>query len=168
MQLILTPPSSITICHLRLLPTMLCPVTELWQPGGVLQPGPPASVTLAPSVSGNKNTWMSSPLVMAVSSPFQQLLLPLISHVPHPPPLISAYRGHDRPKHTRTRHRMAHRARFWQQSEGNQFTLFSSPPDRSESSSSCAPQHLVRMTRGSDPSKEGNRLLGDSPTLALK
>lgn len=39
LQLILTLPSSITVYHRRLLPTIPCPMTELWQPGGVLQPG---------------------------------------------------------------------------------------------------------------------------------
>lgn len=64
-----------------LLPTAPRPMTELWRPGGGgggggLQAGPPASVTLAPSPCRNKNTWMSGPLVLAVSWPLSTAFNP--------------------------------------------------------------------------------------------
>jgi len=159
LQLILTPPSYITVCSLFLLPAGPCPMTELWQPGGVLQCGPLASVTLAPSAS--RNTWVSSPLVLAVSSPFQQLLLHLISHVP----LSPHTEGHDRPKHTYSTQDGTPSA-FWQQRAINSqpslsVTFFTTLPDRSESTSSCFP---VKLTRRSDTSQGCNRFSGDLPT----
>ena len=81
LQLISTPPSSSNGYH-HLLHLLAISLLSGWalpaRPRGVggLQPGPPASVTLAPSLPRNENTWVSSPLVRAVSSPFQQLFAP--------------------------------------------------------------------------------------------
>lgn len=74
------------------------------------------------------------------------------------------------PKHTRSQNRMAHWARFGSSrrainsNSSLSVTFFTTLPDRSESRSSCAPQHLVKVAMRSIPSKESNRFSGDSPT----